>query len=579
MNSVWIVDDDQSIRWVLERALSREGFDVRVFGTARECLRALEDAVPRVLVSDIRMPGESGIELLQKVKERRPTLPVIIMTAFSDLESAVSAFQGGAFEYLPKPFDLPKAIELIRRAVQESAPDEAADEVVEGDLEILGKAPAMQEVFRAIGRLSHSHVTVLITGESGTGKELVARALHDHSPRAGQAFVALNTAAIPRDLLESELFGHERGAFTGAQQLRRGRFEQAEGGTLFLDEIGDMPQDLQTRLLRVLADGQFYRVGGHQPLRANVRVIAATHQNLEDRVRKGLFREDLFHRLNVIRLRLPALRERTDDVPLLARHFLQRSARELGVESKRLTEEANGALARFGWPGNVRQLENVCHWLTVMAPSQTVGIKDLPPEIRAEAASSHGPLGASYVQASVDGDSGSPGQWLGSPPAAPGPAGEQVGGLGPSTSHGAGQGMPMASGGSLHGGAQIGFGPVGASPYVGSTGTVLTSSPVGFGDMGATGGGVGAQAARWAALLEREVSLMLSAQAAHAVEGQPASHSDLMDKLTREFESAVIRTALRHTRGRRIDAALRLGIGRNTITRKIQELHLEDDGP
>ena len=536
--------------------------------------------MPRVLVSDIRMPGESGIELLQKVKERRPTLPVIIMTAFSDLESAVSAFQGGAFEYLPKPFDLPKAIELIRRAVQESAPDVAVDEVVEGDLEILGKAPAMQEVFRAIGRLSHSHVTVLITGESGTGKELVARALHDHSPRAGQAFVALNTAAIPRDLLESELFGHERGAFTGAQQLRRGRFEQAEGGTLFLDEIGDMPQDLQTRLLRVLADGQFYRVGGHQPLRANVRVIAATHQHLEDRVRKGLFREDLFHRLNVIRLRLPALRERTDDVPLLARHFLQRSARELGVEPKRLTEEANGALALFGWPGNVRQLENVCHWLTVMAPSQTVGVKDLPPEIRAEAAGSHGPLGGPPMQAGGEGETGSPGQWLGSPTGPSGPAGEQVGGLAPAGGHG---GAPAPFGGPIHsGGGQGGFPAIaanGGSPYPGSTGTVVPSTPVGFGDMGAAVAGASAQAVRWAALLEREVSLMLSAQAAHAVEGQGASHSDLMDKLTREFESAVIRTALRHTRGRRIDAALRLGIGRNTITRKIQELHLEDDGP
>ncbi|HWS74829.1 MAG TPA: nitrogen regulation protein NR(I), partial [Quisquiliibacterium sp.] len=392
MNSVWIVDDDQSIRWVLERALTREGFEVRAFGSAAECLRALEgNEAPRVLVSDIRMPGDSGIDLLQKVHERRPALPVIIMTAYSDLESAVSAFQGGAFDYLPKPFDLPKAVELIRRAMQESGPEAPAEEYAEAGLEILGKAPAMQEVFRAIGRLSHSSVTVLITGESGTGKELVARALHDHSPRAGQAFVALNTAAIPRDLLESELFGHERGAFTGAQQLRRGRFEQAEGGTLFLDEIGDMPPDLQTRLLRVLADGQFYRVGGHQPLRANVRVIAATHQDLEERVRKGLFREDLFHRLNVIRLRLPPLRERTEDIGLLARHFLQRSARELGVEPKRLTEGALVAMAAFPWPGNVRQLENVCHWLTVMAPAQAVGFKDLPPEIRDAAVSAGTP--------------------------------------------------------------------------------------------------------------------------------------------------------------------------------------------
>ncbi|MEK9719803.1 MAG: nitrogen regulation protein NR(I), partial [Quisquiliibacterium sp.] len=370
MNSVWIVDDDQSIRWVLERALLREGIEVRAFSSANQCLRALADGAPRVLVSDIRMPGQNGIELLAQVKELCPQLPVIIMTAFSDLESAVSAFQGGAFEYLPKPFDLPQAVELIQRAMQEHGVLDSGDGTEAGQLEILGQAPAMQEVFRAIGRLSHSAVTVLITGESGTGKELVARALHDHSPRAGQAFVALNTAAIPRDLLESELFGHERGAFTGAQQLRRGRFEQAEGGTLFLDEIGDMPADLQTRLLRVLADGKFYRVGGQQPLSANVRVIAATHQDLEGHVRKGLFREDLFHRLNVIRLRLPPLRERPEDVELLARHFLGRCARELGVETKRLTEEALTALAAFAWPGNVRQLENVCRWITVMAPSQ-----------------------------------------------------------------------------------------------------------------------------------------------------------------------------------------------------------------
>ena len=565
MNSVWIVDDDQSIRWVLERALTREGFDVRLFGSARECLRALEEGTPRVLVSDIRMPGESGIELLQKVKERRPTLPVIIMTAFSDLESAVSAFQGGAFEYLPKPFDLPKAVELIRRAVQENAPEAAPEEAPEGDLEILGKAPAMQEVFRAIGRLSHSHVTVLITGESGTGKELVARALHDHSPRAGQAFVALNTAAIPRDLLESELFGHERGSFTGAQQLRRGRFEQAEGGTLFLDEIGDMPQDLQTRLLRVLADGQFYRVGGHQPMRASVRVIAATHQNLEDRVRQGLFREDLFHRLNVIRLRLPALRERTDDVPLLARHFLQRSARELGVEPKRLTEEANGALGRFGWPGNVRQLENVCHWLTVMAPSQTVGIKDLPPEIRAEAGEIRGLHGGGFAPPAF-GDRGAAeaGGWVS--------AGAPVG-----TWAGQSPAYPEAPVGGTSAVGHASLGPAAGLAHPGiASGGLAGASPQG--DAGAAGLMPDSPAARWAALLEREVSALLSTQAAHAVEGQDVSQSDLMDKLTREFESAVIRTALRHTRGRRIDAALRLGIGRNTITRKIQELHLEDDG-
>jgi two-component system nitrogen regulation response regulator GlnG len=362
MNAVWVVDDDQSIRWVLERALQRDGFEVRAFGSAKDCLSALETDAPKVLVSDIRMPGQSGLELLQQVKARRPGMPVIIMTAFSDLDSAVSSFQGGAFEYLPKPFDLPHAIELIRRAVIESDREAAADEGVLDAPEMLGQAPAMQEVFRAIGRLSQSNVTVLITGESGSGKELIAQALHRHSVRAPQPFVALNAAAIPRDLLESELFGHERGAFTGAQQMRRGRFEQAEGGTLFLDEIGDMPPELQTRLLRVLSDGHFYRVGGHQPLKANVRVIAATHQNLEERVRQGLFREDLFHRLNVIRLRLPPLRERGEDVPLLARHFLSRSARDLGVEAKRLSEEALARLCAFSWPGNVRQLENVCHW-------------------------------------------------------------------------------------------------------------------------------------------------------------------------------------------------------------------------
>ena len=359
MSSVWVVDDDQSIRWVLEKALTREGFEVRLFATARECLVALDAGRPAALLSDIRMPGESGIELLQAAKRRYPDLPIVIMTAFSDLESAVSAFQGGAFEYLPKPFDLSKAVDLLRRAVQESSVEASELIAAEPAVDMLGQAPAMQEVFRAIGRLSQSTVTVLITGESGTGKELVARALHKHSPRAERIFIALNTAAIPRDLLESELFGHERGAFTGAQQTRRGRFEQAEGGTLFLDEIGDMPSELQTRLLRVLSDGHFYRVGGHQPIKANVRVIAATHQNLEERVRQGLFREDLFHRLNVIRLRLPALRERREDVALLVRHFLVQSARELGGEPKRVSEQAMSVLGRFSWPGNVRQLEHV----------------------------------------------------------------------------------------------------------------------------------------------------------------------------------------------------------------------------
>src|SRR4249920_1181221 len=357
MKPIWIVDDDQSIRFVLEKALAREDLAVRSFTNPRDVLKALDDKdEPQVLVSDIRMPGGSGLELLSKVKERLPGLPVIIMTAYSDLDSAVSAFQGGAFEYLPKPFDLPRAVELIRRAVDESLREASVRDDRGAEMpEMLGQAPAMQDVFRAIGRLSQSNVTVLITGESGSGKELVARALHKHSPR-GEAgskgpFVAINTAAIPKDLLESELFGHERGAFTGAQTMRRGRFEQADGGTLFLDEIGDMPFDLQTRLLRVLSDGQFYRVGGHQPIKSNVRVIAATHQNLEERVRLGVFREDLFHRLNVIRLRLPPLREHNEDIPALARFFLQKSAKELGVEPKRITDEALEAIRAFEFPG------------------------------------------------------------------------------------------------------------------------------------------------------------------------------------------------------------------------------------
>src|SRR5665811_1824722 len=329
MKPVWIIDDDRSIRWVLEKSLARADIEFTSFATADDALRALTHDLPQVVVSDIRMPGRSGLDFLQTLHQRHPLIPVIIMTAYSDLESAVSAFQGGAFEYLPKPFDINHAVELIRRALEQSKRKTAEAEDVKVADDMLGQAPAMQEVFRAIGRLSQSHVTVLITGESGTGKELVARALHRHSVRAAQPFVAINTAAIPKDLLESELFGHERGAFTGAQATRRGRFEQAENGTLFLDEIGDMPFDLQTRLLRVLSDGHFYRVGGHQPLKANVRVIAATHQNLEQRVREGLFREDLYHRLNVIRLRLPSLRERREDIPILVRHFLVQSARQL----------------------------------------------------------------------------------------------------------------------------------------------------------------------------------------------------------------------------------------------------------
>jgi len=484
MKSIWVVDDDHSIRFVLEKALSREGLPVRSFSHTREVLEALETDSPQVLVSDIRMPGGSGLELLSKLKERLPQLPVIIMTAYSDLDSAVAAFQGGAFEYLPKPFDLPRAVELIRRAQEESQREETVrDEAAAAVPEMLGQAPAMQDVFRAIGRLSQSHVTVLVTGESGSGKELVARALHKHSPRADGPFVAINTAAIPKDLLESELFGHERGAFTGAQATRRGRFEQADGGTLFLDEIGDMPFDLQTRLLRVLSDGQFYRVGGHAPQRANVRVIAATHQHLEERVRQGAFREDLFHRLNVIRLRLPALRERREDIPALARHFLSRSATELGVEPKRLSEAALVSLTHFDFPGNVRQLENVCHWLTVMAPAQVVEAKDLPQELLVSHAA---PMG----------DDG---------PAAPAPA-------------------PL---------------------------TAKASHAVGGSE-------------DWLADMAREARRLLEA-------GRP----EVWDQLTRRMEASLILTALEVTRGRRIEAAQRLGIGRNTITRKIQELGLD----
>src|SRR6202171_5283161 len=362
--------------------MAREDITHRTFGAAQEPLDRLPDETPQVVVSDIRMPGLSGLEFMQQLKARLPATPVIIMTAYSDLESAVAAFQGGAFEYLPKPFDVDHAVELVRRAIEESRRQVQAPEEDTDAPEILGQAPAMQEVFRAIGRLSQSHATVLITGESGTGKELVARALHRHSPRAPKAFIAINTAAIPKDLLESELFGHERGAFTGAQTLRRGRFEQAEGGTLFLDEIGDMPADLQVRLLRVLSDGEYYRVGGHAPQKANVRIIAATHQNLDERVRQSLFREDLLHRLNVVRLRLPPLRERPEDIAPLARHFLQKSARDLAVETKMLSEDAQKMLASFSFPGNVRQLENVCHWVTVMGPGQRIEVADLPPEVR-----------------------------------------------------------------------------------------------------------------------------------------------------------------------------------------------------
>ncbi len=486
MKPIWIVDDDASIRWVLEKALARENLATKSFSNVRDAMAALEFDTPQVLVSDIRMPGESGLDLLQTVKTDYPGLPVIIITAFSDLDSAVAAFQGGAFEYLAKPFDIDKAVELIRRALEESLRETSVEVGPTDTPEILGQAPAMQEVFRAIGRLSQSNVTVLITGESGTGKELVARALHKHSPRAQQPFIALNTAAIPKDLLESELFGHERGAFTGAQTTRRGRFEQAEGGTLFLDEIGDMPFDLQTRLLRVLSDGHFYRVGGHQPMKANVRVITATHQNLEQRVRDGLFREDLYHRLNVIRLRLPSLRERREDIPILVRHFLVQSAKQLGVETKRMSETAMHFLSSLDLPGNVRQLENLCNWITVMAPGQTVEVKDMPLEL------TEGHDAMPEVSAALA-------------------AVEAV-------SHANGALAPAA----LH----------------------------------AAGG--------WIGLLELQAAGMLS-----------AGQSEVMDVLGRQFESALIRTALKHTHGRKNDAAVRLGIGRNTITRKIAELGID----
>ncbi len=462
MKPIWIIDDDRSIRWVFEKALARSEMDFKTFSSVPEALAALDEEEPQVVVSDIRMPNGSGLDFLQDIKKRLPEVPVIIMTAYSDLESAVAAFQGGAFEYLAKPFDVDQALDIIRRAVDEST-RQANEEILPQETpEIIGQAPAMQEVFRAIGRLSRSHATVLINGESGTGKELVAMALHRHSPRSDKPFIAINTAAIPKDLLESELFGHERGSFTGAQSARRGRFEQADGGTLFLDEIGDMPSDLQTRLLRVLCDGQFYRVGGHQPVKVNVRIIAATHQDLEERVKQGLFREDLFHRLNVIRLKLPPLRERREDIPLLARHFLQQSAVELGVEPKQLSPAALRYLTTLGWSGNVRQLENVCHWLTVMAPGQNIDVADLPQELRED-----------------------------------------------------------------------------------------VSRPI--------------NVASWQEALAQEVADALS-----------RGEHNVLESRTQAFERIMIIKALEHTGGRRIEAATQLGMGRNTLTRKIQELGIED---
>lgn len=481
MKPVWIVDDDQAIRWVLEKALSRAGMVTRSFVGASDVSIALESELPSALISDIRMPGSDGFSLLKHVKEKYPSLPVIIMTAYSDLDSTVTAFQGGAFDYLAKPFDINEAVALIARAVREPSSSDGNQANINSD-EGSAAAPssnkgiltqsssvAMQEVFRAIGRLAHSNVTVLITGESGTGKELVARALHSHGVRAKGPFVALNTAAIPRDLLEAELFGHERGAFTGANSLRRGRFEEASGGTLFLDEIGDMPFELQTRLLRVLSDGTFYRVGGAQPVRVDVRIVAATHQPLEERVREGKFREDLFHRLNVIRLRLPALRERREDIAELARHFLSVCARGVGVPVKKISDQAMQILAQFDFPGNVRQLENFCHWLTVMAPGQTVEVSDLPPEVRA---------------------------------------------------------------------AEL--------PETSSIQT-LKSSPQ-----------------SWQQLLAQEASSRLS-----------RSDPEVWAALTQQFERTILQSSLEVCRGRRVEAAARLGMGRNTITRKLRELGMD----
>lgn len=463
--NVWIIDDDRSIRWVLEKALGQDGLETRSFEDADEALNTLEGGMdkPDVVVSDVRMPGTDGLRMLRIMQRKFPELPVIIMTAHSDLDSAVASYQGGAFEYLPKPFDVDEAVALVKRAVRQRDEqiEQPAEEADTMPAEIIGEAPAMQEVFRAIGRLSHSNVTVLINGQSGTGKELVARALHMHSVRQEKPFIALNMAAIPRDLIESELFGHEKGAFTGANAQRIGRFEQSNGGTLFLDEIGDMPIEAQTRLLRVLQEGEFYRVGGTTPIKVDVRIIAATHQNLETLVAEGEFREDLFHRLNVIRIHIPRLSERREDIPALAKHFLQRAANELGMEGKSLHRDTERYVSSLPWPGNVRQLENVCRWLTVMASGREVLVDDLPPELR-----------------------------------------ETTAGDEPSSD--------------------------------------------------------------W------ERSLRLWADRALS-----AGDKSILDEAVPAFERTMIEVALKHTGGRRRDAALLLGWGRNTLTRKIKELDME----
>lgn len=464
---IWVIDDDRSIRWVLEKALNQAGMAVSAFENASGLRESLAVSQPDAIITDIRMPGTDGLQLLDFITQHYPDLPVIVMTGHADLSSAVSAYEGGAFEYMPKPFDIDEATDLVRRAVTQHRGRQQTKQAVKLDKtpEIIGQAPAMQEVFRAIGRLSKSNITVLINGESGTGKELVAHALHRHSPRAEQPFIALNTAAIPRELLESELFGHEKGAFTGAQATRLGRFEQANGGTLFLDEIGDMPAELQTRLLRVLADGEFYRVGGHTPIKVDVRIVAATHQNLEQRVKKGQFREDLFHRLNVIRITLPALRERREDISLLLHLFLQEAAKELDEAVKRPKKEVEHYLCRLEWPGNVRQLQNTCRWLTVMATGHEIHMEDLPPELKP----SHEPD--------------------------------------------------------------------------------LTST-------------------HW----EHALSLWAGQQLA-------SGESNILDTALPNFERTLIDMALKHTQGRRQEAAKLLGWGRNTLTRKIKELNMSTGQP
>ena len=565
MSDVWVVDDDQSMRWVLERSLSKDGLQVQTFSTANEALKQLESSRPQVVLSDIRMPGLSGLEFLETLRKDWPDIPVIIMTAFSDLDSAVSAFQGGAFEYLAKPFDLPQASALVRRAMAQSRSIEVTTDAVQGralSAEIIGQAPAMQEMFRAIGRLSASNATVMITGESGSGKELVALALHRHGNRRDKPFVALNTAAIPRDLLESELFGHERGSFTGAQQMRRGRFEQAEGGTLFLDEIGDMPPELQTRLLRVLSDGNYYRVGGHQPIKANVRVIAATHQRLEERVTQGLFREDLFHRLNVIRLKLPALRERLEDVPILAKHFLNQSAIQLKIEPKRLTDAALSVLAQFQWPGNVRQLENLCHWINIMAPGQVADVHDLPPDFKMQAQSAAN-LNPVQTEAMVNSASSNRPTYVSADGPAPTTGTNRPNDLKPWGStpiQWPSDGLAATSGPDLEFRAGSDFlndtAPMNA---VNQNETIPASLSL--------------RSAPWKGPLEQLAKAMLSAQPRDI---QQVGESDLMDQLAKQFEASLITVALQHTKGRRIEAAVRLGIGRNTITRKIQELKLDE---